>query len=187
MRREKQQIREEAARRLSGLSREEIEFKSLAVYESIRSRFEDERPDLILSYISMRTEVQTRAYLAWARETGTPLAVPRIAPRSPMMEFHLLDNKAPDAGLELHPFGFLQPKDDLPKADLSRPKILMLVPGAAFTLEGVRVGRGGGFYDRFLALHNDHITTAGICFSEQIFADLPAEEHDIIMDTVVTD
>lgn len=60
---------------------------------------------------------------------------------------------------------------------------ICIVPGRAFTISGCRVGRGGGYYDRYLV---DSICyKIGVCFREQIFEELPCEKHDIIMDIVL--
>ena len=64
---------------------------------------------------------------------------------------------------------------------------VVVVPGLAFTLDGRRLGQGGGFYDRFLPLVRDDCLTVGIGFAEQILDDVPTEAHDRILDIVVTD
>jgi 5-formyltetrahydrofolate cyclo-ligase len=55
----------------------------------------------------------------------------------------------------------------------------VLVPGLAFTTDGKRLGRGGGYYDRTLAALEPATTTLGVCFSLQIVAGLPTEPHDL--------
>ena len=63
--------------------------------------------------------------------------------------------------------------------DTPRRGDVVLVPGLAFTGEGLRLGRGGGCYDRWLAgLPTDGPTVLGICFSVQLVAGLPVEPHD---------
>jgi len=62
---------------------------------------------------------------------------------------------------------------------------LIIVPGVAFDREGHRIGRGGGFYDRLLPQYR--AVRAGICFEFQCLETVPAQEHDIRMDWVVTE
>ena len=62
---------------------------------------------------------------------------------------------------------------------------LALVPGVAFDVEGHRLGRGRGYYDRFLP-RLTHAYKLGICFPFQIFPSIPHEFHDIAMDEVVS-
>ena len=55
---------------------------------------------------------------------------------------------------------------------------LLFVPGIAFTSGGHRMGRGMGYYDRFLAKPGYRATSYGVCFTEQIVPHLPLEDHD---------
>ncbi len=55
---------------------------------------------------------------------------------------------------------------------------VVLVPGVAFTAEGSRLGRGGGFYDRFLRTLPKSTLRIGVGFSAQIQKVLPTERHD---------
>lgn len=62
---------------------------------------------------------------------------------------------------------------------------VVIVPGVAFTKNGIRLGRGGGYYDKFLAAYAPPIIL-GVCFDEQVVDSLPAQEHDIRMTAVIT-
>ena len=62
-----------------------------------------------------------------------------------------------------------------------------VVPGLAFTVDGRRLGQGGGHYDRFLVRLRDGCVTVGAAFAEQLVGDLPTEPHDVRLDLVVTD
>jgi len=64
---------------------------------------------------------------------------------------------------------------------------LILVPGLAFTRDGRRLGRGGGYYDRLLALHRPHAVVLGTCFDLQIVPDIPCEAHDERVDDLITE
>jgi len=64
---------------------------------------------------------------------------------------------------------------------------VILVPGLAFTREGQRLGRGGGNYDRYLALLPASTLKMGVCFALQIVETLPAEPHDQPVDAVATE
>ena len=62
---------------------------------------------------------------------------------------------------------------------------LVIVPGRAFTTAGTRIGRGAGYYDRFL--ENLSVPTIALAFSFQIFSELPQAEHDIRISQVITE
>lgn len=86
-----------------------------------------------------------------------------------------------------HPHhGLRQPNRDL--GELTVDQIdLVIVPAIAFDPQGNRLGRGGGFYDRFLARPDVRAGTIGVAFDEQIVPDLPVHENDRPVDVVVTD
>lgn len=74
----------------------------------------------------------------------------------------------------------------VPPADAKEviPDVL-LVPGLAFTKKGTRLGRGKGYYDRYLKSYYGKIW--GICFEEQILDEVPKADHDIPMELIITD
>jgi 5-formyltetrahydrofolate cyclo-ligase len=61
---------------------------------------------------------------------------------------------------------------------------LVLAPGVAFALDGSRLGRGKGFYDRLLA--QVQAIKIGVCFDWQVLAALPCDTHDVAMNHIVT-
>ena len=60
----------------------------------------------------------------------------------------------------------------------------ILVPGVAFSPNGYRLGRGKGYYDKFLSKYTN-LFTVGVCFREQFYLDIPTEPHDIPMHKVI--
>ena len=63
---------------------------------------------------------------------------------------------------------------------------LIVVPGLAFSLNGKRLGRGKGFYDRFLSSLRHNPNTVSLAFSFQIFDNIPWESHDININHIIT-
>ena len=64
---------------------------------------------------------------------------------------------------------------------------VVVVPALAYDLHGRRLGRGGGYYDRFLGRLRRSATTVGIAFDEQIIDEVPVDDGDLSVDVVVTD
>jgi 5-formyltetrahydrofolate cyclo-ligase len=66
---------------------------------------------------------------------------------------------------------------------------IIFIPGLAFDLHGHRLGRGHGYYDRYLS-GLDHYRVrpilVGLCLDEQLFESVPIEEHDVVMDFICT-
>ena len=75
------------------------------------------------------------------------------------------------------------PEDDV---DASWPDVI-IVPGTAFTVDGARIGQGGGWYDRFLPGRADGVVLIGLAFAPQIVESLPTEPHDVALDMIVTE
>jgi 5-formyltetrahydrofolate cyclo-ligase len=64
---------------------------------------------------------------------------------------------------------------------------VVVVPGLAFTADGRRLGQGGGHFDRFLPRLRADCLTIGVCYAEQLVADLPTAADDARVRRVVTD
>lgn len=81
-------------------------------------------------------------------------------------------------------YGILEPKKDcqVVRADENS---LILVPGCAFTRDGLRMGYGGGYYDRYLPRMN--CPTMVLCRSRLVTEDIPVEDHDVLMTYLVTE
>lgn len=62
---------------------------------------------------------------------------------------------------------------------------IVIVPGVAFTSHGKRLGRGKGYYDRFLS-KVPQAYKIGICYQQQLIADIPTDSYDQLMDLVIS-
>jgi 5-formyltetrahydrofolate cyclo-ligase len=138
--------------------------------------------DVVLAFRSLTREVQTDALLDAALEEGKQLGLPRVAAGE--LRFHRVANVSLD--LTRGSYGIEEPKPELPEISL-RTRIIALIPGMAFTSSGARLGRGGGYYDRFLAAYGHGVTAVGLCFDLQLREELPTEEGDMPVDYVVTE
>ena len=64
---------------------------------------------------------------------------------------------------------------------------MVVAPGLGFDHQGNRLGRGGGYYDKFLANEKLNADVCGFGFSEQMVDSVPVIDTDIAMDFLVTD
>lgn len=137
----------------------------------------------ILTYLTFRKEFETEHLIRSALAEGKQVAVPRIYGKE--MKFHYLNSL--DDNLEINKWGIREPLTGSDLWNASRGKTLILTPGLAFGPSGSRLGRGGGFYDRFLSKIEEGIKTVGLCFESQHREDIPLEEHDRRLDALCTD
>ncbi len=63
---------------------------------------------------------------------------------------------------------------------------VVFVPGVCFTKNGERLGRGGGYYDKFLKkISNDSVKIIGICYDNQLALKIPQNENDVQVDEII--
>jgi 5-formyltetrahydrofolate cyclo-ligase len=85
------------------------------------------------------------------------------------------------------PRGIMQPADGYgePFASLPASDLFVIIPGLAFDQDGRRLGRGGGYYDRFLASEGlEKAVKVGVCWSMQLVQAVPTDAHDVRMDWI---
>jgi len=137
---------------------------------------------VIAAYSSFGHEVATRPLLAGLLAAGHVLVLPVVDRQSRMMEFRRVDSL--DA-LTPGVYGILEPRS----GELCSPEEIELffIPGLAFDRQGNRLGRGGGFYDRYLSTVRPDAAKIGLAFQLQIAEALPVAPHDIKVDAVLTE
>lgn len=133
-------------------------------------------------YAATKGEVDLRTLADRLRLVGCRIAFPRILPRQ-HMAFCLVD--AQDE-LVPGPYGIRAPADHHPVVEREALDAIF-VPGLAYTKNGVRLGYGGGYYDRYLADDGDSPLCVGVGFQTQLTDVLPESQHDVRMDWILTD
>ena len=137
------------------------------------------KADTLLLYSALPDEVPTQSLLDELVAQGKTVLLPRVVSDTDME----LRQYTGLQDLQVGAFGILEPTGklftDYEKIDVA------VVPGMAFDKEGHRLGRGKGYYDRFLRLL-PKTYKIGICFSWQLVDNVPTDEHDILMDQIMT-
>ena len=192
---EKERLRIEMIERLRSISADRAMEDSLSVCDALRGMLEELAPDgVVMSFSAIRRsgvhdEVDLSALHHYLLETGR-LALPRLDWETRSMEALLLPS-APVLDeatmLEVRRHGVPEPA----RGEAVAPAALraILIPGLAFDARGGRLGRGGGFYDRFLQRleGNARPVLIGVCFGVQVVERVPMEPHDRRVDRVVTE
>ena len=150
--------------------------------EEIKQKFLEGGQKLIVShnicgvFSAIGTEPDLSLLAEKASSTGKTLLYPRI--EEDKMVFAPVDTKNP---LVLGYFSILESQTPAFKGKID----LIFVPGLMFGINGSRLGRGKGYYDRFLA--NMDAVKIGVCFEHNLRDELPEEPHDIRMDGILTE
>jgi len=159
------------------MTEEEITGRSARLGELFAASAAYQNAKTIYGYLPYNQEVRTVPMLEQALRDGKKVAVPKVYGDT-MRFIYIEDLTQVEKGYA----GIPEPIADEPVADDTTALVLM--PGLAFTEKGDRMGYGGGFYDRFLEQEPNHPTLA-LCYAFQMIDDLPTEDHDIPVDTVL--
>jgi len=141
----------------------------------------------VMLYVPTSSEVDVWPLASWLMDRKIEVALPRVDWTKQQMVAYAYSGD--ESALELKGPGIRQPPAD---AEVYERDSLdaVVVPGVAFDAVGGRLGRGGGFYDRFLAGAPDSVRTIGVGFTHQFLSvrvdSVPREPHDQLMDAVVT-
>ncbi len=175
---QKQKLRKIIQQRKKTLSKAEREEESVNVFYELEKTAVFQKATHILAYWSLFDELHTHYFInKWCNNKR--IYLPKVV-GDQVEVVPYLGIKSMKKGA----FGILEPQgialSTLHEIDL------VIVPGVAFTKDGNRMGRGGGYYDRLLPLLTK-ATMVGVCYKCQIFDIIPVEEHDIKMDIVLFD
>ncbi len=169
--------------RLGAIPPDQIRSKSLAACSRMIHTPEFQNARNIMLYLPMPGEPELQSLAAAAWKVGKNVLLPTVDWADNSMRPLRVQN--------------LDMRYDVPMPRVPQPAIgdpfpvehidLVVVPGLAFDRSGHRLGRGGGYYDRFLSRPTVHAIRVAIAFEEQWCADLPVEPHDIGMQIIITD
>lgn len=139
-------------------------------------------------YLNMDDEIRTRPIVEHIFQSGKVCFIPRYS-KSDMVMVRLKSmedlKSLPKTKWNIQqPLETDQREDALETGGLD----LVIVPGLAFSKTGDRMGRGKGYYDRFLSIcraKNKNLVTVALAFKEQILENIPTEPHDTKIDLVL--
>jgi 5-formyltetrahydrofolate cyclo-ligase len=134
-------------------------------------------------YCALAGEVPTEriryAYLA----AGVRLYYPRVAGKGTLAFYPHRDGD----GWETGPYGILEPSIPAGMEPLLSGWDIIVVPGLAFDRRGNRLGRGYGYYDRFLDSVPESVPRVGLAFADQRIPEVPVEAWDVPVHALVTE
>ena len=178
---EKDKIRKEILEKRNNLSTEEVEKKSDLIIQNLEKFIKN--VENIMIFMDMKNEVRITKLMKLYPEKS--FFIPKITD-SKNREMKI--NKYEGNELVLQKFGYYESSS----SDFYNENILdiVIVPAVVFDFEKNRIGFGGGYYDTFLKKireKNKKVLFIGICYDFQIIEKVPAEEHDVVLDFVVSE
>jgi 5-formyltetrahydrofolate cyclo-ligase len=180
---DKSQLRRQLRETLATMTDADRHTKSLAATSLLIASPEFAAARVVMVYLSMPHELDTAPLALRCWQEGKTVLVPKVAWNQRRMlpvEITSLQTTMTTSGP-----GVREPISGKP---LPIEFIdLVIVPGLGFTVNGHRIGRGMGFYDRFLAQPEFVGLSCGFAFEEQITPTLPVLDHDVPLSMLVTD
>jgi 5-formyltetrahydrofolate cyclo-ligase len=180
---DKPTIRRQLREKLAAMTEAERQAKSVTACNLIGASPEFAAARVVMLYLSAPLEVDTAPLALKCWQRGKTVVVPKVSWNQRRMlpvEITSLQTSMTISGP-----GVREPVSGQPiPVDLIG---LVIVPGMGFTNEGHRIGRGMGFYDRFLAQADFLGISCGLAFEEQILPKLPVLDHDMSLSMLCTD
>ena len=156
-------------------SAEELQQQSEVILQKLSQHPRFQEAQRVMLYASLPDEVQTLDFIEQWRNRKT-LILPTVV-GDDIIPVELAENVTFAEG----DFHIPEPQNHPYTGGFD----LIVVPGMAFDAAGHRLGRGKGYYDRFLSQH-PQVHTIGICFDFQLLPEVPAEPHDCLINEVIT-
>lgn len=141
------------------------------------------KAETLFIYVSYNNEVDTHKLIKKFLNDGKIVCVPKVLSKDEGMAAIKIDSFD-----ELRPgaYGILEPYNFDKKVNENDIDVVLL-PGLAFDKNGGRLGYGGGFYDRFLRKTRDDAKKIGLSYDFQIIEEVPREDFDEKVCSIVTD
>jgi 5-formyltetrahydrofolate cyclo-ligase len=154
-----------------------MKIASKQIHRNLKKIAEFRTAKNIGSYYPIGSEVLTQDIMQEAISQGIHIHLPKV------VEDDLIFRKINDfSSLEKGNFDIMEPKDDCP---VSEKLDVVLVPTVGISRQGIRLGYGYGYYDRFLSKID--VPTIALTFAKQVVKTIPSSENDVRIDWVVTE
>lgn len=177
----KQQIRSAVRRSRAERSNEAQQKARRGLTEQLSSLVLMRGAHSVSCYLPLPGEPDTSGFIEWTRQHGVDVLLP-VSREDRQLDWARLSSTGTTTGLH----GIQEPRGErLPAETLTRSDLL-LIPACAVDETGLRLGWGLGYYDRLLASLSPRPEVFAVVHDDEILPGLPADEHDVPVNGVVT-
>lgn len=172
----KKKLRKEAKLKLSQISDKDKESLDFSLSQNLKSFLHDQH--LLNELVGVFDPIQKEP--CWFKQLNLAelnLCFPHLIEENQMNFYSIEASETLELGIGLE-------DSAVAGKEIVQPKVL-LIPGLAFDTKGARLGRGKGFYDRYLS--NFKGTSIALAYECQLVDELPEEEHDKKIDYLITE
>jgi len=163
-------------------NKEDVSRKSSLIAEQLWKLPAIQKAQSILFYASMPGEVETLAMIEKTIFSGKRVALPIVEQNQRKLIPTLISSME---DVKKGTYGIAEPHLDPDKVIALKDIDAVIVPGLAFDKQHHRLGRGAGYYDRFLSTLPKTVSTVGLAFDFQLTESLPTEAHDVRLQQII--
>lgn len=179
----KKSLRAELRQRLTQVDEAELKRRSAVACERLAGEVEFDQAEVVMLFLPLRHELDATPIALRAWQQGKIVTVPLVSHE----QRHMipLEIRSLSEPMNIDRLGVRTPAEGRPiPVELID---LLIVPALGFDRNGHRIGRGGGFYDRFLARADFKAVTCGLALEEQLIDRVPTAVHDVAVSMLATD
>ncbi|MDW7738669.1 MAG: 5-formyltetrahydrofolate cyclo-ligase [Bacillota bacterium] len=182
---QKRELRKQIIKMRDQLPPEAINEKSHRIAEKLYSLPIYRNAPIVMFFLTFGSEVNTQEMVEETiRREKVALAPKAIPAEKDMIPLRINDW---DRDLKIGAYNIPEPKFNNYRIVVPEAITLLIVPGVAFDLKGNRLGYGGGYYDRFFYKLDSHVPLVALAFELQIVPEVPVDEWDRPVDTIITE
>ena len=180
---EKKSLRKRMRELRSEIPARERQILSARMTAELSRQYFYQEASVIMAYASMTEEVQLYDLMKFSLDIGKRVCIPYIKGKGVMdaVELFGMDD------LVVDDYSILTVCEERRRVVDPSSIGCIIVPGTAFSPSGARVGMGGGHYDRFLGMSAPHAYRVVLAFDFQVVEDIPLEDFDVRVDTIITE
>lgn len=179
----KKHLRQRLRKILADVPAQQVGIQSVRACQRLVEQPEYRRAEIMMVFLSLPGEIDTTALVLKAWQDRKRVLAPKVSWEQRRMipiEIRSLTHDLTITGM-----GLREPATGTP---IPLPIIdLVIVPGLGYDVYGNRLGRGRGFYDRFLANPEFAGVACGLAFEQQFVEEIPAGSLDRPVDLLITD
>ena len=176
---QKKELRKEIRARKRDIPVDELREMSRLLCKRLLANERLGNASTVMMYYPLGDEVDVAPVIEQLAESGKTVVLPQVTGEAEMV----VRRYTGKADLQEGAYGIMEPCGEI-FSDYETIDVA-IIPGMAFDRRGNRLGRGKGYYDRFLPLLPTRVYKIGVCFPFQLLDDIPMEEHDKRVNLIV--
>ncbi len=177
----KKELRNAIRLKKKSFTEEELRVMSCPIAEKVLNLPQVASAETVMLYCSLPDEVDTSHIIRRLKAEGKRILLPAVVSDTEMELRHY----ETESDLQKGKYDIMEPVGK-PFCNVEEIDV-MIIPGMGFDRQGNRLGRGKGYYDRFLLSNCSSAFKVGVCFPFQLIDEIPTDKYDVRMDTIVSE